>query len=251
MPFPCLRVVLLPANCRFSAIPFFAALDADHDAQLSPFEVLDHLLSSDGPADEPLITLKQMQELIRGSGNNDRSAIEEELSELDRDNDGRVSTEEFTAETGLAADQNGDGFVQVSEALQSLEGDMLLNEAQVDQKVDDRFADFDDNEDHQLTPAEVDDEDEWKRLLESDENHDEIVTREELKQFVTSDNTPPAFSIKGDTALMTGVITAGTPARLLELILEHPEVRTIILHQVPGSVDDGANLRASRYLRSS
>ena len=57
------------------------------------------------------------------------------------------------------------------------------------------------------------------------------------------------FEVRADQAHMNGVIGPSTPGRLLELIFEHPEVRTIVMHDAPGSMDDEANLRAARYLQ--
>ena len=48
---------------------------------------------------------------------------------------------------------------------------------------------------------------------------------------------------------MQGVIGATTPSSVLELAFMNPEVRTIVLTNMPGSMDDVANVRAGRYIR--
>ena len=59
------------------------------------------------------------------------------------------------------------------------------------------------------------------------------------------------FTVEGDKAYMEGVISYRTIARVEELIDEHPQVTTIVMVEVPGSVDDEANLIASRLVRQA
>ena len=58
-----------------------------------------------------------------------------------------------------------------------------------------------------------------------------------------------AFTIEGDKAIMRGVIDGTTPERVEALIEDHPEVKTIVMQHVPGSVDDESNLKAARLIR--
>lgn len=60
---------------------------------------------------------------------------------------------------------------------------------------------------------------------------------------------PAAFSVTGTTALMSGLIVADTPTVLSDLIAEHPEVDTIVLINVVGSLDTEATFVAGRMLR--
>jgi hypothetical protein len=57
------------------------------------------------------------------------------------------------------------------------------------------------------------------------------------------------FEVRGELAIMRGVIGATTPSSVLELAFMNPEVRTIVLAEMPGSIDDVANVRAGRYIR--
>lgn len=59
------------------------------------------------------------------------------------------------------------------------------------------------------------------------------------------------FTVEGDTARMNGVIGSATPARVAALIADHPEVRTLVLEDVPGSINDVANIEASRAVRAA
>lgn len=63
-------------------------------------------------------------------------------------------------------------------------------------------------------------------------------------------NTLPAqFSVTGTTALMSGLIVEGTPDVLSAMIASHPEVDTIVLVNVVGSLDTEATFVAGRLLR--
>lgn len=60
---------------------------------------------------------------------------------------------------------------------------------------------------------------------------------------------PAAFSVTGTTALMSGLIVEGTPSVLNALIAAHPEVDTIVMINVVGSLDTEATFIAGRMLR--
>ncbi|MEM7166711.1 MAG: hypothetical protein AAF581_14685 [Planctomycetota bacterium] len=85
---------------------------------------------------------------------------------------------------------------------------------------------------------------------EVDVNGDGVVTLEELVAEFADDFEEATFVVVGDRAIMTGVICATTPTRVKALFREHPNVRAIEMREVPGSVDDAANLEAARYLRT-
>lgn len=57
------------------------------------------------------------------------------------------------------------------------------------------------------------------------------------------------FEIEGNIAHMYGVIDHTTPEVVEDLVANHPDVRTIVMMDVPGSADDPANLRAARMVR--
>ncbi|MEM7538039.1 MAG: alpha/beta hydrolase [Chloroflexota bacterium] len=63
------------------------------------------------------------------------------------------------------------------------------------------------------------------------------------------DYIPASFVVDGENATMEGDIDGTTPDRVRELRQNHPNVTTIIMLDVPGSVDDDANLVASRLVR--
>lgn len=67
----------------------------------------------------------------------------------------------------------------------------------------------------------------------------------------TGDEQSATFTIEDDTAVMVGVIGAGTPDAVRALVDDHPEVSTIELVDVPGSENDEANLEASLLVREA
>lgn len=59
------------------------------------------------------------------------------------------------------------------------------------------------------------------------------------------------FTVEGKKAYMNGVISGSTISRVEALIKDHPEVKTIVMVNVPGSIDDESNLIASRLIRKA
>ncbi|KZN33939.1 hypothetical protein [Pseudoalteromonas luteoviolacea] len=57
--------------------------------------------------------------------------------------------------------------------------------------------------------------------------------------------------INGESAEMNGVIGSNIVKTVNQLLSEHPQVNTIILNQVPGSMDDISNLEAARLIYDS
>jgi len=71
---------------------------------------------------------------------------------------------------------------------------------------------------------------------------DEVdITREEMSNF----------TIEGEKAIMSGVISEDTIRQVKKLIAEYPAVKTIVMKNVEGSVDDVSNLEASRLVRTA
>ncbi len=58
------------------------------------------------------------------------------------------------------------------------------------------------------------------------------------------------FTVKGQCAEMSGVIDSQILDKLKALKKDAPQVHTIIMLDVPGSLDDDANLEAADYIRS-
>lgn len=60
-----------------------------------------------------------------------------------------------------------------------------------------------------------------------------------------------SFTIEGDVASMTGDISADTIRQVKKLIKEYPNVKTIKMINVGGSIDDESNLVACRLVREA
>jgi len=84
---------------------------------------------------------------------------------------------------------------------------------------------------------------------EADANGDGRVDAQELLRAMADWSAPLWFEVDGDHAVAYGTIDGCTPGRVMELVLQHPDVSTIVLRDVPGSVDDESNMRACRLIR--
>ena len=56
------------------------------------------------------------------------------------------------------------------------------------------------------------------------------------------------FRVEDNKLHMSGMINAYTPEQLKDIFGEHPEIDTIVLGQMPGSIDDGANLEGAAWV---
>ncbi|MDP6601781.1 MAG: hypothetical protein QGH76_05740, partial [Phycisphaerales bacterium] len=119
-------------------------------------------------------------------------------------------------------------------------------------EVDEVFQDLDDDGDGFIpfSVLQKDDEEFAELVAPFDTNADKKIDRDELLAGFTLLDAPVSFDIHGSKAMMSGTIGPSTPFRVMELILHHPEVDTIVMVDVPGSVDDDSSLRAARMIRS-
>lgn len=230
-------------------------LDANNDGALDPFEALDALVVVEKEIGRP----PSMDDLRKFSAEQKTEALTE-FKELIADFDANGNavlelaeregiTDEQAAWFLGAMDANSDGAVTGDEAFEfDFESLALANEEEIRENLGELFAqnDADKNDEIDLT-KEITDE-ELDRFLEFDLNRDKTVTRDEAYRYMKADNVPATFTVKDDIAYMEGVITAALPATVLRLLFEHPEVTTIEMSIVPGSIDDEANVRAALYV---
>lgn len=120
--------------------------------------------------------------------------------------------------------------------------------AGVNVEVTQIFSEHDTNGDDQLQRTELP-TDMHREFDEADTNNDGVVTREELLAAFAHGDEPAQFAVSGNVCVMTGVIGPSTPGRVRDLIREHPGVKIIEMREVPGSMDDVANLEAARIIR--
>lgn len=228
-------------------------LDADGDQAINPYEALDRLLQLESELDGEKITIESLTQLLKDQAEEEREEIAGFLSEMDANSDGKVTLDELDEEAkwfAKAMDANGDGTITLEEASNfDFDDDIFLSAEEVADEVEQIFSELDADKNGVLEPGEADEDFSWEEISEGDSDRNGKVTQAELIDFIQSDNQRAGFTVEEDLAMMKGVINSGTPAEVLRLIHEHPKVRTIVMVNVPGSIDDEANLRAARYVR--
>ena len=248
----CLLLSLVLSAMTASNAESLQFLDQNADAVIDPYEALDMLLVMEEELAGP-ITVDAIDRFLAESRQEGLEEASEMLAMMDDNGDGSTTLDEVDPgmrEFAELFDTNGDGVLSVEEVHSaSMESELLMSADDIEMAVGELFQHTDADGDGALTARELGDDEEWDRLTEADADRDGRVTRDELTGLLFADNTLADFVVKDGVAVMSGVIGADTPAKVLRLALEHPGVRTIEMSIVPGSIDDEANLRAARYVR--
>lgn len=188
-----------------------------------------------------------------GDASESADSLQAFLGLLDRNGDGKIGRYEGAeAMLWLTSEVDADG----DDALDADELEGLLGEvdrpmnprAELEAELREFLAEFDRDGDGALVSDELPDEDMEAEFRHLDANGDGRVTEAELLALVEEEMQEASFEVAGTDARMSGVIGPSTPGRVLELVLEHPQVRRIVLDDVPGSMDDPSNLRAARMI---
>ena len=82
---------------------------------------------------------------------------------------------------------------------------------------------------------------------------DTLGLKNYLNTITLNENNDMAFHVPNATskfAVLAGVIGSQTPTTVQNFINNYPNVTTLVFMQMPGSMDDDANLQASRLLRN-
>ena len=258
--FTLFALVVVPASDSFvfarqlnnDSTSFMKLLDSNSDKHLDPYEVFDRMLQIDSEFDGKL-TFESLQQAMLKIEQEKEDEAEDILEDLDQNGDGTVHLKEIDAamrEMATMVDTNRDGVISLKEiANADFEEELFLSPQEIEQEVRTIFSELDTNDDGVLSEDEADDDLSWSQICEADSDLNSKVTPKEFKHFLQSDNQTASFTIENDTATMAGVINGETPANVLRLIHEHPSVRTIVMANVPGSIDDEANLRAASFIR--
>ena len=227
-------------------------LDTNGDQVIDPFEALDQLLQLEDELGKGGITSRSIKKLARQRREEWREEARELLQEMDANGDNQVELTELEGELGEFADHldsNGDNIISLDEMMQFNFDEMIVSDKEeIEEEVAELFGEFDHNADGHLTRDESSEDLPWDEIRKADQNDDNRVSRQELIDAFGGEELA-AFEIIGGKAVMTGVINGSTPAAVLRLAYEHPRVRTIVMQDVPGSMDDEANVRAARYVR--
>ena len=231
-------------------------LDRDRDGRIEAYEGAEAMLflvAEADASDDGALSTPELRNFLEESRDEEAAEREEAFREFDADGDGLLTPEEVPDELqgvlGIA-DQNGDGLLALGELLTTdalddprimFEQELLGFLASVDGDGDGAFA---------LTDLPLLDRIPFApQFKELDTNADDLVDEAELLAMLEEELRGASFDVQGRDAVMTGVIGPSTPGRVLELVLEHPEVERIVMRNVPGSMDDHSNLRAARLVR--
>lgn len=74
---------------------------------------------------------------------------------------------------------------------------------------------------------------------------------EEIEEYGISREEMSTFRIDNEKAYMNGTISSDTVRQVKKLISDYPNVKTIIMENIDGSIDDESNLIASRLVREA
>ena len=235
-----------------TATEFAELLDTDRDGTIRPMEAADaiHMIVSE--SDQHGLSIDDIEHQIKSHRRYLEEDAEELISDFDVNGDNKLQMEELPDELASLArysDINRDGSLTVDEIIQ-LHPDS--DEAFAQLEVEEIFSDLDVDDDGLIAVEDlVDDDEEFGELVKPfDANGDGQMSRSELINAFATLDAPVRFDIEGSNALMNGTIGASTPFRVMELVFYHPEVDTIVMVNVPGSMDDDSCLRASQMVRA-
>ncbi len=223
----------------------FDLLDTGRDGSLSPFEALDALLviSEEGP-----LTRETLGAFLSEYAEEEFADRRDFFEMGDSDGDGRLLLDDLpSGSTSMMSslDTDGDGALSWSEfRLANIETSELMARGEGAELYAELVEEI--GEPVRLEGAPLDLVEELREL---DLDGNGIVTQEETVQLIREEIAGATFEVTGELAFMQGVIGATTPSSVLELAFMNPEVRTIVLTNMPGSMDDVANMRAGRYIR--
>lgn len=246
-----LTTFILLVMAQTSSLDFAKVLDIDGDGVIHPMEAADAIQMFYDETGEGM-PIADVDQIIEDYQIYCLEEAEFFIEDFDEDSDGMVQYSEIPDQYlafAKYADINKDSKITLQELLQ-VDPNSVEVFAQVE--IDGIFLDLDENNDDQIgIEAFVKDNIEFAELvLPFDTNKDKRISRDEMVAGFALLDASASFDISGDTALMRGTIDESTPFRVMELVYYHPEVTTIVMTDVPGSVDDDSSLRASRIVRS-
>ena len=246
-----LTTIALIALAQTSSVEFAKILDLDGDGIIHPMEAADAIEMLYEEQGEGL-PIDEVEDLMEENKLYLREEANYYIEEFDVDGDGVIQLSEVPEElVPLAkyADLNHDATITLEELMQ-VDPDSVEVFAMME--IDEIFADLDENKDGKIEMhVFVEDDPGFAEVVRSfDINYDNHITREEMIDGFALLDASVSFEIQNEFAFMRGTIDESTPFRVLELVYYHPEVKTIVMIDVPGSVDDDSSLRASRIVRA-
>lgn len=224
-------------------------LDDNKDGIINPYEALDVLLSMQKETDEKL-SLKKFSAIVTKYKKAKEKETEDIFKEVDKNKNNIIEMNEAPEEMMqflqlMDADQS-QSVTKEEMANFNFETALFPGEEALKAQAKGILDQFSGGKNHVTikdAPEEVKDE-----ITSWDKNADGKLTEKEIFKGLEAGASSAKFEVKGNVAYMNGTISSSTPAAVLELVFEHPEVKTIEMLHVPGSIDDVANLRASLYV---
>ncbi|HIA71160.1 MAG TPA: hypothetical protein EYO01_00420 [Phycisphaerales bacterium] len=244
-----LTAIITIALAQTTTTEFAKMLDVDGDGIIHPMEAasaLQFMLEESGAEG---ISILEIESILEERNLYEREEIQLFVDEFDTNDDGNLQTSEVPTEMGIKPetfDLNVDGVISIDEIL---EVNPFSDAFMIKMEVDSVFEDYDETESISIKTIFEEEPDFAEFLFGIDANKDKRIDRDELYVGLLEDMAPATFEIEGKNAMMSGTIGASTPFRVMELLLHHPEVKTIIMVDVPGSVDDVSNFQACQMVR--
>jgi hypothetical protein len=227
----------------------FKILDSNNDGVINPYEALDVLLIMEKESGEKL-TFRDLDKAVAKMKKEQSREIKDMLKELDKNKNNIVEFEEVDDEEFLYYLQLMDTDKSKSVTEKEIENfnaenALFMSDKDLRKEIKYIFKEYAKTDFIILTDL----ADTLQSEIEGwDINKDGQISQTEAYDYMKPNNISAEFKVEGEIAYMSGVICSSTPARVLELLFEHPEVKTIEMTHVPGSIDDVSNLRASLYI---
>jgi len=94
-------------------------------------------------------------------------------------------------------------------------------------------------------------EERWDEFAGHDLDRDGLIGRDELVRGWRKLEDSLSYEVRGDQAFLIGNLDSDTPMIVRRMLRKHPDLRELVLLNLPGTVDDDANLEACRLIREA
>lgn len=230
-----------------TAVSGLDLLDTSMDGVIEPYEAADALLRMLERTEQDSMSVDALLQSAAMAAAWERQELDELWSDLNTDGNAYLVQSEIDETMWplvTELDLNGDGRMSRDEfdGIMDLDGDLS-----VEMKAAALRGEYDTDRDGRLSLVEASDDPQLH--AEADEDGDGYVDHDELMDAMAVWDASLWFEVEGDMAFVEGTIDGTTPGRLMQMLLEHPQVRTLVLLDVPGSVDDDSSIRACRIVR--
>lgn len=112
------------------------------------------------------------------------------------------------------------------------------------------LAELDRDLDGALSRREIPEE-RWEDFAGHDLDRDGRILPDELVTAWRKLEDSLSFEVRGDRATLVGNLDSDSPMIVRRMLRKHPDLRELVLLNLPGTVDDDANLEACRLIREA